>query len=191
VTGLREQPRGRVEVELDGAPWRLVPADAVVRAGLAVGRAFDREAQRMLGREIRRADALARAARALRSGDRSRQALADRLAGAGVDAAARESALEALERAGVVDDARLAANRAERLAERGQGDAAIRFDLERKGVGQELVEAALAALEPERERARRLVERRGAGERTARWLAARGFDPEIVAELAAGFADEG
>src|SRR3954465_7578331 len=83
VTGLREQPRGRVEVELDGAPWRLVPADAVVRAGLAVGRTLDRGTARTLARELRHVDAVARAARSLKHGDRSRRALADRLAGAG------------------------------------------------------------------------------------------------------------
>src|SRR4051794_32498843 len=188
VTGLREQPRGRVEVELDGAPWRLVPADAVVRAGLAVGRTLDRGTARTLARELRHVDAVARAARTLKHGDRSRRALADRLAGAGVGAAARESALDALERAGAVDDGRLAANRAERLAESGKGDAAIRFDLEGRGLAPEAVERALDGLEPERERARRLVERRGAGEKTARWLSARGFDPEIVGELATGFA---
>jgi SOS response regulatory protein OraA/RecX len=189
VTGLREQPRGRVEVALDGAPWRLVPADAVVRAGLSVGTVVDRETARRLGRELRRAEALTRAARVLKHGDRSRRALADRLEGAGVDASARESALDALERVGAVDDVRLAANRASHLAEKGHGDAAIRFDLEGKGLGADRVEEALAGLEPERERAQRLVDLRGRGQKTARWLSSRGFDPEIVGELAVGFAD--
>ncbi len=46
VTALHERPRGRVEIELDGASWRLVPAAAVVRTGLIVGRALDRETAR-------------------------------------------------------------------------------------------------------------------------------------------------
>jgi hypothetical protein len=57
ITALREKPRGRVEIHLDGEPWRLVPADAVVRAGLAVGRTLDRATARDLGRELRRARA--------------------------------------------------------------------------------------------------------------------------------------
>ncbi|MGH3055676.1 MAG: hypothetical protein ACRDL7_11935, partial [Gaiellaceae bacterium] len=65
VTGLRERKRGRVAVELDGRPWRVLPADAVVRAGLAVGRPLDRQKARELGREVRRASALAAAARSL------------------------------------------------------------------------------------------------------------------------------
>jgi len=191
VTALHERPRGRIEIQLDGAPWRLVPADAVVRSGLRVGRALDRETARTLRRELRRAQALARAARALGPRERSRLALEERLARAGVPAAAREEALETLERAGLVDDARTAVRRAEALADRGFGDAAIRHDLEQEGIAAELVEEALAGLEPERERARALVERRGADVRTGRWLAARGFDAATVEDqLGGGFAQE-
>jgi SOS response regulatory protein OraA/RecX len=190
VTALCERPRGRVEIELDGTPWRLVPADAVVRSGLFVGRALDRETARTLGRELRRVHALARAARALRPRDRSRAALDERLERAGVPAAAREEALGTLERVGLVDDARVAVQRAAALAGRGYGDAAIRYDLEHEGLAGELVEEALAGLDPERERARALVERRGADARTGRWLAGRGFEAATIEDALAGFADE-
>ena len=196
VTALCERPRGRVEVQLDGAPWRLVPADAVVRTGLFVGRALDRETARTLGRELRRADAVGRALRALGPRDHSRRSLADRLTHAGVRADAKDDALDALEHAGLVDDARVAATRAEALAGRGFGDAAIRYDLEREGLAAELVEEALAALEPERDRAKALVERRGADAKTARWLAGKGFDAASVEEalrswdVLGGFAEE-
>jgi len=195
VTALHERPRGRVEIELDRAPWRLVPADAVVRSGLFVGRALDRETARTLGRELRRADALARAVRALRPRDRSRSALDERLEQAGVPAAAREEALGTLERVGLVDDARVALQRAAALAARGFGDAAIRYDLEHEGLAGELVEEALAGLDPERERARALVERRGADARTGRWLAGKGFEAATIEDAlggpeSAGFAED-
>lgn len=190
VTALRERPRGRVEIDLDGASWRLVPTDAVVRSGLFVGRALDRETARTLGRELRRAEALTRALRALAARDRSRRSLDDRLGAAGVAARSRQEALETLERAGLVDDERLAVGRAQGLAERGYGDAAIRFDLERQGLGGESVAAALAGLEPERERARRLVEQRGRDARAARWLAAKGFEAAAVEDAVGGFAEE-
>jgi SOS response regulatory protein OraA/RecX len=195
VTGLHEKPRGRVEVQLDGAPWRLVPVDAVVRTGLFVGRALDRETARTLGRELRRADALARATRVLRPRDRSRRALEERLTLAGVPARARGEALETLERVGLVDDARVAATRAQGLADRGFGDAAIRYDLEHEGVAGELVEEALAGLTPERDRARALVEGRNVGRqdaeaRTARWLASKGFDASSVEDALGGFAKD-
>jgi SOS response regulatory protein OraA/RecX len=188
VTALRERPRGRVEVELDGAPWRVLPADAVVRAGLAAGRPLDRERARALARELRRAGALARATRALSARARTRRALEERLERAGVTATTRDDALGTLERAGLVDDRRVAHDRAEALAARGYGDAAIRADLEREGVPSEPAAEAVAALRPERERARALAGTGPPDARALRRLAARGFDPDTVAELAE-FAD--
>jgi SOS response regulatory protein OraA/RecX len=170
-------------------PWRLVPADAVVRTGLAVGRALDRETARALGRELRRAEALDVAVRALRYRDQSRQRLEQRLERRGSRAAAREDALQALERAGLVDDGRVAAGRAWALAERGYGDAAIRFALAAEGLPEDTVVEALSRIDPEAERARLLLAARGRTPKTVRWLAAKGFDA-VTLEDVAGFADD-
>jgi regulatory protein len=178
ITALREDRRGRVAVEVDDALWRTIPVAVAARAGLWEGRTLDRPALRALRRELRRAEALAVAGRALRARDMSRARLAARLERAAVAPAAAEASLRTLEDAGVVNDERFARARAESLAERGYGDAAIRHDLEIHGLGHELVERALDPLEPERERARKLVERRGAGPRTARFLAGKGFGQE-------------
>jgi regulatory protein len=133
----------------------------------------------------RQTDPFEAAVRALRAADRSAAELAERLERRGVGEAERAQALERLERLGYVDDARVARGRAEGLARRGSGDALIRDDLERRGIAAELVEDALAALEPERERAARIVAQRGPGARTARYLASRGFGEEAVAALVA------
>jgi SOS response regulatory protein OraA/RecX len=187
VTALRAERRGRVAVELDGTPWRVLPVDVVARTGLAEGRLLDRAAARLVRRELRRAEALQVAERALRHRDLSRQRLAERLAAAVPPAAAAES-LATLERAGLVDDARVARVRAESLAARGYGDEAVRHRLRAEG----LPEDAVGELEPETERARPLIERRGPGPRTARYLAARGFGEEAVeAALGPGFGQEG
>jgi SOS response regulatory protein OraA/RecX len=172
VTALRERPRGRVDVELDGAPWRTLPADAVVRSGLLVGRALDRTVARTLARELRLSRALTRATRALEHRDRSQAAVRQRLAAAGVPGQAAEDAIGTLERSGILDDARAAASRAKGLAGRGYGDEAVRFTLGEEGFAGEALEAALAGLTPEAERARALL----AAGRSARWLAARGFE---------------
>jgi SOS response regulatory protein OraA/RecX len=185
VTRLREDRRGRVAVELDGAPWRTLPMDVVARAGLAEGRRLDRPALRLLRHELRRAEALAVAGRALRRQDLSARGIAERLGRASVAPAAVEESLAVLAGAGLVDDARFASTRAGSLAERGYGDAAIRYDLERRGVDPGLIQQALEGLEGEWERARRLVERRGPGARTARYLASKGFG-EGALEAAAG-----
>ena len=188
ITALREDHRGGVALELDGAPWRTVPVAVAARAGLVEGRTLDRPALRTLRRELRRAEALALAGRALRARDLSRARLAARLERAAVAPAAAEASLRALEDVGAVDDERFARARAESLAGRGYGDAAIRHDLESQGVATDVVESALEPLEPEIERVRPIVERRGANARTARFLAGKGFSQESCeAALGPGF----
>ena len=184
VTGLRERKRGRVAVELDGRPWRVLPGDAVVRAGLAVGRGLDRQTARELARGLRRARALAAATRSLAAGDRSQQALEQRLALAGHPVAAREDAIATLDRAGLLDDARVAEGRAELLARRGYGDAAIRADLQRRLIPTETAEDAVAALGPELERARQLLAGQSVTPALLRRLAARGFSHDTLDEFA-------
>jgi len=127
-----------------------------------------------------RKDAVETALRALRFRDRSTAELEARLERHGVGEAERERALETLERVGYVDDGRFACTRAEHLAGRGSGDELIRHDLEARGVAAEYVAAALAALEPERLRAERIVARRGRSAQTARYLASRGFGEDAV-----------
>ena len=185
VTRLAVERRGRVAVELDGAPWRTLPVDVVARAGLAEGRILDRPALRLLRRELRRAEALEVAGRALRRQDLSARGITERLGRASVAPAAVEESLAVLSRAGLIDDARFARTRAGSLAERGYGDAAIGYDLRLQGVDPELVQQTLESLEREGERARRLVERRGPGAKTARYLASKGFGEEAV-EAAVG-----
>ncbi len=187
VTALRADRRGCVAVELDGRPWRALPADVVARARLSEGRSLDRPALRLVRRELRRAEALQVAERALRHRDLSRRRLAERLEDAVAPAAAAES-LAVLERAGLVDDVRVARARAESLAARGYGDDAIRHRLQADGLPEE----AVGELDPEVVRARPLIERRGAGPRTARYLASRGFGEEAVeAALGAAFGQDG
>ena len=190
VTRLRERKRGRVAVELDGKPWRVLPADTVVRTALAVGRELDRPKARELARELRRAKALASATRSLASNDRSRRELERRLARAGHAAAAREDAIAALDRAGLLDDTRVAETRAEQLARRGYGDAGIRADLRRREIPAEIAADALAALEPEFERARRLVAGQSVTPALIRRLVGRGFSRETLEDLANAFAKE-
>ena len=180
VTGLREQRGGRVAVEVDGEPWRTLPVDAAVRAELRVGVELDRVRLRSVRRELRRTEALAWAVRALRRRDLSRRALEERLGNAGLTTEEQHAALETLERAGLVDDDRFAAARAEALAARGYGNEAIRWTLEREGVDPELASRSIASLAPEGERAAAVVERRGGGRATAAYLARRGFADDVV-----------
>ena len=128
-------------------------------------------------------DATELALRALRHRTRSRQELSQRLQRAGISPDEREAALDRLTEAGLVSDERYAEERARSLAERGMGDRLIRQDLRRQGVEHESVERAMAQLEPEDERAVRIFERRGGEARALRYLAGKGFSPEILENL--------
>ena len=129
-------------------------------------------------------DPVALAARALSHRDRSRHELDVRLERAGVTEQERSETIATLERIGYVDDARFALSRARSLAARGYGDEAIRHDLAGRGVGPHDMTAAIAALEPEGERAAALVARHGSGRKTLALLVRRGFDQESIAAAA-------
>lgn len=184
VTALREE-RGRIAVELDGAPWRTIPLDVAARAGLAIGKELDRAELRALGRELRRSRALETAVRTAARRDLSARALDARLARAGIARAPRAEAIATLERLAVVDDERVAVAQATALAGRGYGDDAIRWKLAEAGLEPEQAEHAVQLLEPEPERARRLVERRGRSAATSRFLARRGFASDVVEAVVA------
>ena len=79
---------------------------------------------------------------------------------------------------------RVAANRAELLARRGYGDAAIRADLRRRLVADEAVAEAVAALEPERDRLHWLLTGETVTPGLLRRLAARGFSHDTLDEVA-------
>lgn len=130
-------------------------------------------------------EALETALRALRHRDRTAHEVDRRLAERGYEALERERVLETLRRTGVLDDERFARNRAESLAARGAGDELIRHELAGAGVDPELSEVALHAVEPEVERARRIVEARGKSPKTARYLRGRGYAYDTVAAVVA------
>lgn len=179
VTALHRERRGRVRVELDGAPWRTFPAAAVLAAGLARGVVLDRARVRVLRRAANRADALDRAAGALRHRERTIADLDALLHQGGVPGAERRDALDTLSRLGYLDDGRFAQRRAESLAARGYGNHAIRFELEERRLGAELVDAALGSLPPESERALRVAGALAPGT-AARRLSQKGFSDETI-----------
>lgn len=135
-------------------------------------------------------DALEAAVEALARRDLTEREVLDRLARLGISQEERADAVVRLRRAGYLDDAKVAAERAARLAGRGQGDAAIRHELTRRGVPEVIVVDAMAALEPEVVRAARLVEQLGHGPRAARALARKGFAHESIGTVLEAIAED-
>jgi len=188
VTALRKSGRGRVAVELNGEPWRVLPIDPVLAAGLATGVVLDRQRARRLRGELRRADALRAGLTALRFSDHTATSLGRRLEDRGIAPAQRDAVIGTFEQAGLVDDARVAHGRAHALAARGAGNELIRADLERRGVSAELAADAIGLLEPESERVRRVLAAEGRSVSVLRRLAAKGFSEDVLEEFVA---DEG
>jgi SOS response regulatory protein OraA/RecX len=189
LTAVRRARPGRVELEIDGRRWRVVPDAVVLRCGLAAGVELDRPLLRRLRRELRQAEALEAATRTVARRDVSTRRVRERLAARGVRPAAAESAVATLADAGVLDDRRTASSRSHALAERGWGDAAVAARLAGEGFGAGDVQSALAALAPERERAGALAAAADDPRSAWRLLARRGFAPETIEDVV-GFLDD-
>jgi regulatory protein len=178
LTALRRARVGLVALEVDGQPWRTVPDDVVVRCGLHAGLTLDRPRLRLLRTELRRAESLATAGRALAQRPLSRRQVSERLRRRGVAPRVERETLGTLAAAGLVDDARLARGRAAALADRGWGDLAIAARLRREGLEEGDVRAALADLPPEAGRATALVADLSDPRKAWSLLARRGFSPD-------------
>jgi regulatory protein len=189
LTAVRRSRPGRVALEVDGRPWRVVPDEVVVRCGLAAGLELERPLLREIRRALRRTEALELAARALHRRDLSRRRLDERLAARGVAEHEREGALATLAAAGAVNDARVARARGAALAESGWGDAAVVARLRGEGFTAELARDVLAGLAPESERARSAAARFDDRRKAWAHLSRRGFSEEAI-EAALGTLDE-
>ena len=160
-------------IELDGRPWRLVPAEAVLR------RRPRGRPRRSTGRRRGRSGASCAgwrrvARRCGRSAARDHTRCVARAAARRREAPRRESAARRSRRRSAPASSTTSASRGDRaalLAVRGAGDLLISDDLERHGVPEADVRArALEVLEPESTERRAIVEARGrARERPVTW----------------------
>jgi regulatory protein len=183
LTAVRRSRPGRVALEVDGQPWRVVPDEVAVRCGLRAGLELERPLLRELRRALRRAEALEAALKTVSRRDVSTRRLRERLDARGVASQEAAAAVDTLSSAGVVDDERLARSRACGLAARGWGDAAIATRLEQEGLPSEAVANAVAELPDERERAKGLTA--GVPDHRAAWrlLGRRGFALETIEDV--------
>ncbi|MDH4102026.1 MAG: RecX family transcriptional regulator [Thermoleophilia bacterium] len=138
-----------------------------------------------MGVDAKTGDAYECALRALHHRDRTEFEIQEHLQARGFSEDDYSQAVVTLRRNGLVDDERFAQSRASFLVERGAGNALIRARLGEAGVARELVDGALEAVEGEIARARRIVGRRGASPKTARYLYGKGFSHGVIAAVIA------
>jgi regulatory protein len=179
-----------IAITLDSGERLLVSPDRVI--GLAAGDALDGSAVEALrsGAHLDRLEG--RLMRLLAVRWRSRAELAARLAGWGASEADAAELLARLERQGLLDEQRLAADISRDLRRRGHGRVRAAHELERLDVDDEIaVETVTAHAESDPEAAARLVEKRfGAGpydaatcRKAAAVLARRGFDENTIGRI--------
>jgi regulatory protein len=126
--------------------------------------------------------------RLLSARERTASDLRARLARKGFPPLDIEKALARAVELGYVDDLRAARLKARRWVERGLPRAAIELALRDAGVGPAAIAATMAEAPEERQLAQaalvwRFRRRSPAPEKAARYLAGRGFDAELVADL--------
>lgn len=154
ITAIEPQAHhpGRVSLFVDGEFAMGIAAEVVLAAGLRVGQPVTAEQLQALARaeEVRRARESAFRLLAYRA--RSRAELEERLRRKGHPADVVEEVLDGLARSGFVDDAEFSQSwvRA-RTGSRPMGTRRIAAELRRKGVAREVIEEALAAVDPELE----------------------------------------
>ena len=145
-----------------------------------------------------RTDALALAVRYTRARVRSAHEVLAYLHRRGIPPRTARRAVESAQALGAVDDRACARLWAGQWARQGYAAAAIRQKLLTKGLEARVADAAVAMLdaaEEDRRRAQLLIDarlRRGQAPRgrLARWLAARGFDADIIEQTLANSHEE-
>jgi regulatory protein len=188
--------QNRFRVRIGRAAFGPVHAADIDALGLSAGDALDGQTRDGLAEAMAREAARSEALRLLRTRARSRGDLARRLARKGHDRQAAAAALDRLARVGLIDDAALAADRAEALASRGRaGPRAAEQRLRASGIEQPIAARAVRAAyegvdlqehaaEAARKRARTLSDRLDPATRRRRlygFLARRGYDHETCA----------
>jgi len=171
------------------------PAAVVAVLGIRVGTAWSDTLRSEVERATRVERVKAAALRLLRASERSKAALADRLAAKGFDAADVRDAISDLERAGLVDDARAARAIADRASRRHQAAKAIDSTLAARGFApadrddavsatgaKSDAAAARDALKTELARLHTLAPA-AAARRAFAFLARRGFDESIAEDV--------
>jgi regulatory protein len=118
--------------------------------------------------------------RALSRRELSRDELAAKLERSGIGLEEAERAISQLTAAGYQSDERTAHERARVLGSRRYGDVAIRDDLERRGIADEIIDSALASIEPELSRATALARRADDAMQLARTLQRKGYSQDTI-----------
>lgn len=145
ITGLAASRRtGRVQLELDGEPWGLLPDSVVLSRSLCEGNVLDEAELEALGAAAGRAEALDGALYCLSYRPRSRMELLRHLRRKGHSEEAACAAIDRCDELGYIDDRAFALSFVrDRIRFRPSGRRRLRSELGTRGVGSEDANAAI------------------------------------------------
>ena len=153
----------RILVYLEGeSPLRLT-GDALLRFGLQAGMDLPEETVVQLREEEQRYMTRSRGAHIVSSRMVSKKELKDRLQRRGADAETAEETADWLEELGAVNDEAYAGAIARHYGQMGYGRLRVQQELQRRGIGRELWDDAIAQLPEPAETIRLLLDRRTKG----------------------------
>lgn len=149
ITDARRTKRGRISVYADGEFLFAVEEESWQLSGLSVGDATDEDRLNALLRQSRAQEARRRALHMLSARSYTAQNLTRRLAEK-TDGEAARAAVSRMEELGLIDDADYALRYARDLFHlRGFAPRRIRYELQKRGISQDLCARALEALAPD------------------------------------------
>lgn len=194
ITGITRDKhvRERFHVKVDGREPFPVSAQTIVKYGLSAGAEFEEERFGALLKDDENSRAMDASLNLLSFSQRSRKELSERLRQKGFSQAAIDHALARLTELKYIDDAVFARNLLNLRRSQGKGTELIRFELKRKGIAGEVINAALSenTLAPQEEAEailplarKKLAQMRALPDETAArrllgFLARRGFSPD-------------
>lgn len=200
---VQERRQDRRSIFVDGKFVVGVNEQVVADLRLQIGQQFSEDELNAVVRAEILAKAKERALGLLSYRSRSREELSRRLRRAGYDEDIVEETLSGLENAGFIDDAQFSQGWVNsRVSQKGLGKARVRWELRQRGVTSEVIEEALASVDPDEERllaadaARRRWEKdkdpdlRSKRRRVASYLQRQGFEWQLVSEVIGKLADE-
>lgn len=155
ITDIHITKHGRFAVYAEGEFCCTLHPEVYVRSHLQVGDMIDPARLGALAYETEEKLVRERALSLLAAREYTRCQLYDRLLQKGADEQAAESAVQRMQELGLLDDAGYACRAAADMARlKGYAPRRIRQELRRRGLGEEEIEAALAALQEESQQER-------------------------------------
>lgn len=160
ITALTKKNKARWQVDVDGEYWYILDAELILQYSLKTGLEVEEDFLGEVKEAAERRKARERAFYLLESREHSKKELTDKLCRSVSYAIAKETA-DRMEELGLIHEDAYARRLAEYLINtKKRGPRRVRMEMRQKGIPEDLIDAALEAVEPEEDLLVELVRRK-------------------------------